>query len=230
MRRWACRSGWRCAALPSALRISHLKPRGDAGGLLDQLPPNTLDLALEALRQSNRDQQIANLRAAQDWCRDHSDATDVAVHVGTETCAARLFNLAPPSRVRWRAVPSNKLEARLDLVLVVLAERGDAAAGGADERRETTPDIDMDVKGLVATRDGHHNDVVKPMRLEPDGGHPIRLRQFFEDVLNDGRKPAASQQLATQGEQARAQPPRLGFLVEADELLGRKRPQDVQAG
>jgi len=41
--------------------ISHLKLLGDAGGLLDQFPANSLHLALEPLRQPDRDEQVANL-------------------------------------------------------------------------------------------------------------------------------------------------------------------------
>src|SRR3546814_6053838 len=110
----------------------------------------------------------------------HGDAGNVIALVDRITLLARLRDLRLPLREARRFIPAQGAEARFDLRIGMIAERGDATAGGADQRREAPADLRAELKVRPGLRGRDDDDVVETDDL------PAEQRQV--ELLTEARK------------------------------------------
>src|SRR6185312_11400106 len=158
---------------------------------------------------------------------DDGDAGDVVAAVDAEALPPRRLDLAAPARVGRCVVPAQRAEAPLELLGRMAAERGDAAAGSRDHRREAAADVDMQAHRSLGLRQRHHDHVPEVRHLDADRGDRIAAREAVDVRLDLAREVGALEGAARQGEGAEPQPVALG-VVDRHQLLGDEGPQDVQ--
>ena len=131
--------------------------------------------------------------------------------------------------VARRVVPAQRAKALLDLGPRMLAEGGEAAAGGADQRGEAAADIDMQAHRRLAARQRHHDHVLEVGQLDADRGDAVAAATASSSwgCTRLGKSPFSSDG-ARQRQHADAEAVLLGQRVDLHQLLGDQRAQDVQ--
>ena len=126
-------------------------------------------------------------------------------------CRRTVSTSLQPGLVARRVVPAQRAEALLDLGPRVVAEGGEAAAGGADQRGEAAADIDMQAHRRLAARQRHHDHVLEVGQLDADRRDAVAPRQVVEPRLHAAREVVALERGARQ--RAACPTPRLYCLV-----------------
>src|SRR5258708_29341774 len=85
---------------------------------------------------------------------DDGDTFDILPLVDGESGLPGRRHLLAPSGPGRRAIPAQSPEPALDLRPIIVAEGGNAAAAGADERRKAAADVDVQPQRLGGTGKG----------------------------------------------------------------------------
>src|SRR3546814_993031 len=119
--------------------------------------------------------------------------------------------------------------ARFDLRIGMIAERGDATAGGADQRREATADLRAELKVRPGLRGRDDDDVVETDDLHAEQRQVELLTDAVQRRLHEIIEAVAPQPVARQRQHAGLQRIALGVGIERDEFLGDQCAQPIQA-
>src|SRR5581483_7577197 len=182
--------GARSRSLP-AQALRHL-PRRRLQVTPEPGPPRRLQL----LGEADADDHVADAAPVHDRGADDGDAADVVAGIHRIARPPRLLHLAPPGAQRRRPLPADPVERLLDVGPIVVAERGDAAPGDANEGGKTAADADVDVEWLCGMRDRHHRAVCKADDAHRVGRHGVALGDAVERRLNEPAEARAAEHAA----------------------------------